>query len=553
MTFLPIVARELRTASRHRGTWWVRMGAALVALIIGGWIMLIPDLRTPQHLGIALFVALAIVTYLYCILAGLRTTADCLSEEKREGTLGLLFLTDLRGYDIVFGKLAATSLNAFYGIMAVIPVMAIPILLGGVTVGEFWRVVACALNNMFFSLAVGMFCSSISREESKAMAATLMILVLFSGGLPMLGGLVMFWTRSQELHPLFFIPSPGYNSFLAFDETYSGLARAKFNYFEASFLCVHLMSWALLGLSCYIVPRTWQDRPGSPESYRRKEQLRRAKFGGGDDRGRMRSRLLEINPYYWLASRDRFKPALVWGLLGFGGLWWLYGLSKYPSDWKTTEAYVTTTMLAYVAFSGWIAGEAGRRFALDKKCGALELILSTPISVGTILRGQWAGLQRQFLNPLLVVWLAMFLFMFHSRNDTDMVLFWVVCMVLFVLDTCSLACMGMWSGLSTGNIRRSSSKGIFLIMLLPWVVWGGLMTTLATMGFFSQQIFHSDTDWIARFLILTRMAVGLTFDFLFGFKSWQRLRMQFRLVATQPVVGGKWQRFFRSSPAGQAP
>ena len=44
----------------------------------------------------------------YCLLSGVWFTADCLSEEKREGTLGLLFLTDLKGYDVVFGKLVAT-------------------------------------------------------------------------------------------------------------------------------------------------------------------------------------------------------------------------------------------------------------------------------------------------------------------------------------------------------------------------------------------------------------------------------------------------------------
>ena len=34
-------------------------------------------------------------------LCAMRNTADSLSAEKREGTLGLLFLTDLRGYDVV--------------------------------------------------------------------------------------------------------------------------------------------------------------------------------------------------------------------------------------------------------------------------------------------------------------------------------------------------------------------------------------------------------------------------------------------------------------------
>ncbi|HQU46125.1 MAG TPA: hypothetical protein PK867_25150, partial [Pirellulales bacterium] len=41
-------------------------------------------------------------------------TADCISSERREGTLGLLFLTDLRGHDVVLGKLVVAGLGAFY-------------------------------------------------------------------------------------------------------------------------------------------------------------------------------------------------------------------------------------------------------------------------------------------------------------------------------------------------------------------------------------------------------------------------------------------------------
>jgi hypothetical protein len=37
MTFLPIVARELRVAARRRGTYWVRSGAALGILVVGTW------------------------------------------------------------------------------------------------------------------------------------------------------------------------------------------------------------------------------------------------------------------------------------------------------------------------------------------------------------------------------------------------------------------------------------------------------------------------------------------------------------------------------------
>src|ERR1017187_4690921 len=41
MTFLPIVARELRIAARRLSTYRVRSGAALVLILIGTWLFLI--------------------------------------------------------------------------------------------------------------------------------------------------------------------------------------------------------------------------------------------------------------------------------------------------------------------------------------------------------------------------------------------------------------------------------------------------------------------------------------------------------------------------------
>src|SRR5436190_15700122 len=149
MTFLPIVGRELRVASRQRSTYWIRTGAALGGIAIGAWIMLMPFFHDNRTLGPALFVSLSILTFVYSLFVGVLRTADCLSEEKREGTLGLLFLTDLKGYDIILGKLVATSLNTFYGMLSIFPILAISLLVGGVSGSEFWRVVLVSVNNLF--------------------------------------------------------------------------------------------------------------------------------------------------------------------------------------------------------------------------------------------------------------------------------------------------------------------------------------------------------------------------------------------------------------------
>src|SRR6185503_10247348 len=141
MTFLPVVARELRVASRKASTYWTRLISALLAVVVGGfaWALLVRS--SPRETGFWLFVWLAVIAYIYSLIVGLITTADCLSEEKREGTLGLLFLTDLKGYDVVFGKLAATSVTAIYALVAMLPVLGLGLLAGGVTGTEFARVV----------------------------------------------------------------------------------------------------------------------------------------------------------------------------------------------------------------------------------------------------------------------------------------------------------------------------------------------------------------------------------------------------------------------------
>src|SRR3954453_16146058 len=130
MTFLPIVGRELRVAARRRMTYWIRTGAALIIIVIGTWFFLMMQTAATSEIAKTLFGILTGSAVLYSLMSGPRDTADCLSGEKREGTLCLLFLTDLKGYDVVIGKLVASSLNAFYGVLAVVPMLAIPLLMG---------------------------------------------------------------------------------------------------------------------------------------------------------------------------------------------------------------------------------------------------------------------------------------------------------------------------------------------------------------------------------------------------------------------------------------
>ena len=155
MTFLPIVEREMRAASRRSSTYWSRAQVVLAALIPTAFLLIGPTgMMTPSQRGAQIFQTLAFLAFFFAIFSAVRLTADCISSEKREGTLGFLFLTDLKPYDVVLGKLSATSLTALYGLLSLLPVLAIPVLMGGVTLGDLARLTLVLLNTLFFALSV---------------------------------------------------------------------------------------------------------------------------------------------------------------------------------------------------------------------------------------------------------------------------------------------------------------------------------------------------------------------------------------------------------------
>ena len=160
MTFLPIVGRELRVAARRKETYRARALVAGTVVALSALVFLLSSNDNPQEIGTRLFTVASGGLLAWCLFAGAALTADCLSEEKREGTLGLLFLTDLKGYDVVLGKLATTSVNALYSLLAALPVLALPLLLGGVSPGEWGRMALVCLNAMFLSLTIGLAAGS---------------------------------------------------------------------------------------------------------------------------------------------------------------------------------------------------------------------------------------------------------------------------------------------------------------------------------------------------------------------------------------------------------
>jgi ABC-type transport system involved in multi-copper enzyme maturation permease subunit len=268
MTFLPIVSRELRVLSRRRSTYWVRTGSALAVIILGTWMFLAMQRESPQTISNVLFGLLTGTAELYCLFSGVRSTADSLSYEKREGTLGLLFLTDLKGYDVVLGKLVATSVNGLYGVLAVVPMLAVPLLMGGISLAEFGRMALVAVNTLFFSLCIGMFVSSISKHAQRAALGTMLLILIAVAAGPLAGWYLALLNKPRPMQLWPFYPSPGFSYYLAWDIAYVKGAKD----FRNSLITIHAIGWVALILSAFIAPRSWKDRPPGVKRLRWRER-----------------------------------------------------------------------------------------------------------------------------------------------------------------------------------------------------------------------------------------------------------------------------------------
>lgn len=476
VTSLPIVSRELRVASRRRGTYLTRTAAAIMAILGSAWILLgLAEELNSVQMGQALFVMLTSLVFLFCLGAGLRTTSDCISEEKREGTLGLLFLTDLRGYDVILGKLASNSLSTFYAILAIFPVLALPILLGGVSLGQFWRVVLSLLVTLLLSMSLGILLSTYGWEGRRSAALGTLLLLLLNAAPPSFAVYFSIIGGSTGPDGDWMVLSPAFASAAAFDVFY---LRWNQQFWTSIALQIGMASAALLWASLAI-PRLWQDRPATVRTQTLREKWKLWKLGHSAERRNFRSRLLDVNPILWLASRDRLRPALVWGYLGIVACVWVWAALKVGEDWFDPVTYDFTGLLLLISLKAWIAVEAARRFTDERAAGSLELLLSTPLTTAELLHGMYLSMRRQFLGPMLAVLGLCVLMLFvsiqlhPSVSERGKVIQTVLYLLLCVLDAHALCWTGFWQGMSTRKPRRAGMNTMFLVLAIPWLAFLG--------------------------------------------------------------------------------
>lgn len=416
---------------------------------------------------------MSLLSFFFAISIGVIATSDSVSEEKREGTLGLLFLTDLKGYDVILGKLAAHSISAFYALVAIMPLLGMPLLMGGVTMAQFVKLVIALVTAMVLSLSTGIFISTHSRNERKAMVFTILMIAAITCG----PWLVAFWwfdrpSASGLQHWLWraLMFSPGFAVALSVDTPSFFPARAYWYGISLSLSYALAMLWAASKKAPHswteeASPKTERPRPG-PKLTPRARKLNKG--------------WLDDNPFLWLAMRGEASRGRVWLFVVAVFVIWLFGFFKAGSVMWSGPAITGLIIVLHGCLKIWVAGEASRRFVEDRRNNAMEFLLSTPLNETAIIRGQWRALWVQFSGPVLfvLVWETVMALGMPARDNswlrmddhnTTMARL-IIGMVFLPLDFFALGWAGMWLGMKAKNRSRAMLGAVALVVVAPWLM-----------------------------------------------------------------------------------
>jgi len=413
MTALPIIGRELRVASRKAESYWSRSG-----VVLGLGLLWLPALMgtfgTTTELNTFVFNGMLWAGFAVSCLAFL-FTADAISRERREGTLGLLFLSRVKVADVLLGKLGSSGFKGLCMLAAFLPMLMIPVLAGGVSGGEAFREGLVLLNTFWFGLCVGLWASARSEDASKAImeAFVLVAAIVFVPFIwqlctqqisyPKSGGVTSFTFTSFVMAVVF--PMSALETLRYGRESFY---VASVMPFWISLAVVQALGWLLLLLTATRLRRSLREvgEVAAAQSGRIAvtQKLPRVK--------RRRRFCCDNDPVAWLVKHQRGILATLWlaaiiEVLYFASSWAIFR-GVLTLGWPSVMYWVIW-FFASTSTDALFARAGSKFFYESKRSGHLEMLVTTPVGPRGVMEGQWSALKKMLAWPVAIALTAMLL------------------------------------------------------------------------------------------------------------------------------------------------
>ena len=132
--------------------------------------------------AVTLYIIMAVIQAILLMFIVPSLTATSICSEREKQTLDILLSTRLNSFQIIFGKLLASSLKVIMLIICTIPLYAICGLIGGIKLGNILILVGSFIISTIFDGSVGVFISTYSKTSKVATALTYaLVLFIFVG------------------------------------------------------------------------------------------------------------------------------------------------------------------------------------------------------------------------------------------------------------------------------------------------------------------------------------------------------------------------------------
>lgn len=346
-------------------------------------------------------------------------SADCLSQEKREGTFNLLFLTPLKPLDIVLGKAFVHAWRALTFLAAAFPVLAVTLLVGGVGWMDMLRMAMTQAAVLGLALTAGLLASALSQSWVKARLMAL--LISLGSGLALIGVHTTIHALFQYLslpksaiHDWSFInlwlwrwdtwinrlsfSGDGYSTFWT-EGAGANTSIQQLMLMAGILLISLLLVVAMIYAATHHVRRVWRSPPLPPRLKAAVETLTRERFAPAWKK-RRKGRAMDSNPAWWL-EMGRWEQRIIWAI--WLAIWMalvpMLNFSTLGASQRLEEGLLTLSPFILLA----AVASAVSSFRRERAEGGFELLLVTPLSPRRMILARFSALILQVL-PIFVVW-----------------------------------------------------------------------------------------------------------------------------------------------------
>jgi ABC-type transport system involved in multi-copper enzyme maturation permease subunit len=463
--------REVRAASRKRMTYWRRVIAgaagALLILTLGG--------SAPR----TMFLISVAVAFALCLVEGVRLASTSIVDERAEGTLPLLLLTKLSGKELLFGKLFALGFFSLQTLLAISPVLAISLILGGVSFWELARTILALAHALLIALSCGLVFSCRSRNAQRAIISTFSFLFIyaiafsFDWGISSLGRVASFiYASLNPLTPIWTIPDLSYTTMKV---------EYWFSIVGSAICALRILSKASRKLSInYAADEAAFTEPQPEDQWAVQHTMT---VRAGDERVEWFSG----NPIEWLALRNLYSRSRLRRTIASGGVL-ILGLALLAIQFQGLLWVVALS----VVFGFLFAVGSAHTFARARQSGEIELWLTTPLTIEEIVKGHTSAIRKTFFCPgivLIVAWGMIFYLVIIKQTlagvmnlkitgpfasiGKEWMLFYILVSLMLSLASLMFALpyVAMWIALKTKSPGQAAARTFLLMIVFPWFIF----------------------------------------------------------------------------------